>query len=125
MGRGGPHRPSKHVLRSCAIIVENGRVLLQREKAQPFWALPGGRMEAGGFWPGRSSRRSRRSLASFPQSLPLPRSARNRFRVAETIVQEIGFYFTAQIGDALDRPGEFAGLEDHLIFDGSTSRSWP
>jgi hypothetical protein len=55
-------------------------------------------------------------LASFPQSLPLPRSARNRFRVAETIVQEIGFYFTAQIGDALDRPGEFAGLEDHLIF---------
>src|SRR5215207_1655271 len=56
MGRGGTQGPLSHVLRSCAIIVENGRVLLQRDKAQPFWALPGERMEAGEFSAGTLTR---------------------------------------------------------------------
>ncbi len=102
--------------RAGAIVLRAGHVLLQREAADAFWALPGGGVE-----PGEPSGHA--VLREIAEEIGTPAELgrliwiiENHFDHGGRRVHEIGFYYCVALPAAACplRPGEFAGTEGHL-----------
>jgi 8-oxo-dGTP pyrophosphatase MutT (NUDIX family) len=86
-------------VRAAAVIVERGRVLLQRADHEPFWTLPGGRSDAG-----ESARETvaRELLEETGTTVTVDRLlwvVENFFRFQGKPFHEIGWYFAARFDD--------------------------
>ena len=102
--------------RACAIIRQEGRILLNRFGGDSFWALPGGAVEPGEFSPDALVREMREELGAKIEVGRLVWMVENLFEYRGTAYTEYGFYYEAdwhpeRIGDA-----EFAGEEPGQFF---------
>lgn len=101
-------------VRAAAIIVRDGALLLHRAQGDDFWALPGGRVEAGEAAVSAVVREVHEELGVAVAAGPLRFIVENFFAHAGEPFHEIGFYFTAHLGadgEVLRGPGPFAGVE--------------
>jgi 8-oxo-dGTP pyrophosphatase MutT (NUDIX family) len=85
------------VLRAAAIIVREGAVLLQRRRGDPFWALPGGRIELGEAATDALKREMQEEIALDGKVERLPWTIENFFDHADAHHHELGLYFDVRL----------------------------
>lgn len=109
--RAGSHR---FQLRAAGVIVHGGAVLLHRAPCDGFWALPGGRVEAGEEAAQAVVREMREELCLGVEVLQLAWVVENFFDHQDVPYHEIGMYFRAVLNEGcplLSNPGPFFGRE--------------
>ncbi len=87
----------KYNLRAAAVLVHDGAVLLHRLEGDPYWALPGGRVELGESGAETVVREMQEELGETVQCGPLLWIAENFFTETALEFHEIGLYFAAQL----------------------------
>lgn len=108
-------------VRVAAIVMQGSRVLLHRAPADPFWALPGGRLEYGEDAATAVIREIGEELGVSATIHGLRFVVENFFVYRDTSHHELGLYFDVGIdpGAAMvAERGDFAGIEasESLIF---------
>lgn len=110
-------------VRAAAVIVDGARLLLHRRREDAFWALPGGRVEAGETGPKALQRELLEELDEAVESGELLWVVENFFRGTGDAAprQELGLCFRVALPAAsrlAARTGPFAGMEEHarLVF---------
>jgi ADP-ribose pyrophosphatase YjhB (NUDIX family) len=101
-------------LRAACIAVHRGAVLLHRAQGDAFWALPGGRVEAGEEAAHAVVREMQEELAAKVQVLQLSWMVENFFEYRGQCHHEIGMYFLAELdagSPLLASVGPFWGSE--------------
>lgn len=104
-------------LRAAAVIVRDRRILLGRSVGDPFWALPGGRIDSGELSRRALVRELREELGAARLRVGrLLFVVENRFAFGRRRFQEIGFVYDVDLatGPAYAEEGEFAGAEPDL-----------
>lgn len=94
---------SRFQFRAGALIWSNGQVLVHRAASDPFWALPGGRVELHEPSPAALAREIEEEIGCPATIGPLRFVVENFFELNGRKVHEIGFYFDA----VLSRPLPF------------------
>lgn len=101
-------------LRAAAVVLHQGRVLLHRADDEPFWSMPGGRVEAGEPAPDAAVREMQEELG---EAVTLQRhlwTIENFFEWRGKRVHEIGLYFQCAPRPGsmlLAQPGPYRGQE--------------
>ena len=88
--------------RVAAIVVDDGYLLLHRPQGDSFWALPGGRVEAGETGVDTITRAFREELGLAVAVTTLASTGENFFGHEGEPHHEVGLYFNASL--ALDCP---------------------
>ena len=101
--------------RVCAVICEDGRVLLHRRERDAFWALPGGRIEPGEFSERALAREINEELGREANPVRLLWIVENFFTYDEVPFHEIGLYYLTRVS-GIPHDAEFRGAETDLIF---------
>lgn len=107
----GAHR---FQLRAAAIVLRDNAVLLHRADGDPFWALPGGRVDAGDCAAEAVVRELREELGTAVRPQRLVWVVENFFRHGGEARHEVGLYFLAEAlpgSPLLDAPGPYEGRE--------------
>lgn len=89
--------PFRFQLRAAAVVIDEGSVLLHRLEGDGFWALPGGRVEAGEDARSTVLREMREELAESVECGPLLYVVENFFSHAGRPNHEIGMYFAVRM----------------------------
>ena len=101
-------------LRAAAVVVRGGAVLLHRAEGDAFWALPGGRVEAGEVAADAVAREMKEELSVEVKPTRLVWVVENFFQHQGEAHHEVGLYFLAEPpkGSVLfDEPGPYVGVE--------------
>jgi len=107
---------SRFQFRAGALIRSNGHILIHRAVGDPFWALPGGRVEFHEAGAETLAREIEEEIGCQATIGPLRFIIENFFEFAGRGVHELGFYYEAE----LFRPLPFHETEIvHRIKDGS------
>jgi 8-oxo-dGTP pyrophosphatase MutT (NUDIX family) len=102
-------------LRAGALIRSNGHILIHRGVGDPFWVLPGGRVEFHETGAETLAREIEEEIGCPATIGPLRFIIENFFEFAGRRVHEVGFYYEA----ALSRPLPFHETEIvHRVEDG-------
>jgi len=104
-------------LRAAAVILRERRILLSRSVSDPFWALPGGRIDSGELSRRALVRELREELGAARLGIGrLMFVVENRFAFGRRRFQEIGFVFEVDLatGPGFAEEGEFASAEPDL-----------
>ena len=95
-------------MRAAALIEREGALLVQRNVAEHFWSLPGGRVEMGESGSETLAREMREELGVEASVGPLHLIIENFFRFDGTDVHELGLYYRSTLNAAfpfqLDAP---------------------
>ncbi len=113
------HRAKSANPRSCAILLRDGHILLQRGVADDFWALPGGRLDPGEMSDEALVREIDEELGvAGVRVRRLVWVVENRFPYRGSNYHEVGFYYVVDMPPAACplREGEFKGREAHILF---------
>jgi len=115
----GSHR---FQLRAAAIFRRGDAVLLHRAERDPFWALPGGRVEPGEAAADTLVREMREELGIDVACGELAFVAENFFELGGRPNHEVGLYFEATLpagSPVAEAAGPVIGREGHmpLIFE--------
>lgn len=105
-------------LRAAAVMRHEGFVLLHRRTNDAFWALPGGRIEAGEDARSALVREIHEELSETVDCGELLHVVENFFSHAGRPHHEIGFYFRAQFNAAsplLDKTKRHCGVEGQKL----------
>lgn len=94
---------SRFQFRAGALIWCNGHLLIHRAASDPFWALPGGRVEFHEAGAQTLAREIEEEIGSGATIGPLRFIIENFFELAGRKAHEIGFYYQAE----LTRPPPF------------------
>lgn len=92
--------------RSVAIMIDNENILLHKSGNNPYWSLPGGRVE---FNESANDAAIREVMEELNVEISVKRLLwviENFFSYKETAVHELGFYFLTNVPDELKRRGE-------------------
>ncbi len=103
--------------RAAALIRAEGHVLIHRSVADPFWALPGGRVEFHEASAETLSREIEEELGSASVVGPLRLLIENFYEFGDRKAHELGFYYDVD----LHAPPPF--VQDEIVHrsrDGST-----
>lgn len=103
--------------RAAAVIVHDGSVLLHRIEGDPFWSLPGGRVEPGESAAEAVVRELQEELAVQVNVERLLWVVENFFTHGHKRQHELGLYFLAKpaAGSALlSSRGPYVGHEGHV-----------
>lgn len=84
-------------LRAAAIVLNDDYVLLHRAKCDPFWALPGGRVEIGECASKTIVREMQEELSEKVTCGPLTHVIENFFVYAGEKHHELGMYFIVSL----------------------------
>lgn len=111
----------KFQLRAAAIVIEDAFVLLHRIETDGFWALPGGRVEAGESSSGAVCREMQEELGETVVCEDLLYTVENFFEYGGRSNHEIGLYYRIRLDPASplhDKTRSHAGCEEgaHLEF---------
>lgn len=98
--------------RAAAIVLDGGKLLLHRLQGDPFWALPGGRVEAGESAAETVSREFQEELGLAVDCGQLACTGENFFEYASEAHHEIGLYFHVAL------PADAAVNDKHRIHHG-------
>ncbi|AYM96569.1 NUDIX domain-containing protein [Acidovorax sp. 1608163] len=101
-------------LRAACVAVHDGAVLLHRAQGDTFWALPGGRVEAGEEAAHAVVREMQEELCAEVKVLRLVWVVENFFEHQGKCHHEVGMYFLAELGEdspLLADAGPFLGSE--------------
>ncbi|MES2992004.1 MAG: NUDIX domain-containing protein [Pseudomonadota bacterium] len=101
-------------VRAAAVFIEGDFVLLHRLDGDDFWALPGGRVEAGEDGASTIVREMAEELGDAVTCGPLLYTVENFFEIAGKAHHEIGLYYRAQLphdSRVRDTSVEHAGVE--------------
>ncbi len=93
--------------RVAGLALRDGKVLVHREVGEPFWTLPGGRVEMGETTSAALIREIREELTADAQVERLLWVVENFFRFDEKNNHEIGVYYLIQLPAPL--PGSLDG----------------
>ena len=86
--------------RAAGIALREGYVLVQRDRRDDFWALPGGRVEKGEAGAAALAREVEEELGIAGTVGPLRFVMENFFAYNGTRFHEIGFYYALDLPDA-------------------------
>jgi len=95
-------------IRACGLLIRDGRVLLQREMTDTFWALPGGKAEPGETPEAALRREFREELGWDVAVGPLLWRLENAFTHRGVEVRQDEHYFAVHCESKLERPKEDA-----------------
>jgi len=110
--------PSRFQLRAGAIIRSNAHILIHRATHDPFWALPGGRVEFHESSSQTLAREIQEEIGCSASVGPLRFIIENFFELAGRKYHEVGLYYEAE----LTEPFPFHETEIvHRSQDGSAS----
>ncbi|HET6827482.1 MAG TPA: NUDIX domain-containing protein [Ramlibacter sp.] len=101
-------------LRAAAVVHDRGRVLLHRADWEPFWSLPGGRVEAGEAGPDAVVRELQEELGETVEVEHHLWTIENFFEWQGRRIHEIGLYFRCRPhagSRLLTQPGPYKGVE--------------
>jgi len=104
-------------VRAAAIVLHEGHLLVHRAPGDPYWALPGGRVEVGEAASATVVREMKEELGEDVACGALLHIAENFFDLSGQRNHEIGFYFLvslAQGSQLLDTSRIYRGIESHL-----------
>lgn len=107
-------------LRAAAVVIDQGRVLLHRLEADSFWALPGGRVEAGEAAREAVIRECSEELGELVSCGELVWLVENFFNDAGGKHHEIGLYFLTELPASsrlLASKGPFFGSEGGAVLE--------
>jgi 8-oxo-dGTP pyrophosphatase MutT (NUDIX family) len=93
--------PSRFQLRAGAIIRSNGHILIHRATHDPFWALPGGRVEFHESSSETLAREIQEELGRSATIGPLRFIIENFFELGGRNFHEVGFCYEADLAEAL------------------------
>lgn len=85
-------------LRAVGVVTDGCRVLLHRRLVDPFWALPGGRVEPGEFSAEALARELHEELGVQATVSRLLWVVENHFTHNGAHLHEVGLYFEATLG---------------------------
>jgi 8-oxo-dGTP pyrophosphatase MutT (NUDIX family) len=107
--------------RAAAVLRSKSMILLQRKREDPFWALPGGKIEPGEISRITIFRELEEELNWTPNNIRLICVAENSFTHQEILYQQVGFYYEADassLAELLPYPSgvEFGVVENDLVF---------
>ena len=88
---------SRFQLRAGALIWSNGHILIHRAVSDPFWALPGGRVEFHESSAGALAREIEEEIGCTATIGPLRFVIENFFELGGRKAHEIGFYHEAEL----------------------------
>lgn len=108
-------------VRAAAVFAHDNHILLHRLEQDPFWALPGGRVEPGEDARSTVIREMREELGETIDCSELLYTVENFFDDGQRPNHEIGLYFLAHFRPGsllLDKSRIHQGIEEgeHLIF---------
>ncbi|MDJ1632211.1 NUDIX domain-containing protein [Agrobacterium rhizogenes] len=107
---------SRFQFRAGALIHSNGHILIHRAVTDPFWVLPGGRVEFHEAGAETLAREIEEEIGSSAVIGPLRFVVENFFELAGRKVHEVGFYYEAELA----RPLPFHESDIvHRVRDGS------
>ncbi|WP_376741637.1 NUDIX hydrolase [Ensifer sesbaniae] len=89
--------PSRFQFRAAALIWAEGHILIHRSVSDPFWALPGGRVEFHEASAETLSREVEEELGSTSVVGPLRLLIENFFELGGKKAHELGFYYDVQL----------------------------
>ena len=92
---------SRFQFRVGALIWSHGHVLIHRNVKDPFWALPGGRVELQESGAETLVREIEEEIGCSATVGPLRLLIENFFELEGRKCQEIGFYYDAELGSPL------------------------
>jgi 8-oxo-dGTP pyrophosphatase MutT (NUDIX family) len=109
-------------LRAAAIIVDQGRVLLHRQRGDDFWSFPGGRVEVSESGSFAVQREMQEEIGERISCGELLWVVENFFTYRGRAHHEIGLYFRAELASEsriLNFQGPYEGIERdrRLSFD--------
>lgn len=87
--------------RAGALIWSHGHILIQRNVTDPFWALPGGRVEFHESGAETLAREIEEEIGCAATIGPLRLVIENFFELGGRKCQEIGFYYDAELSEPL------------------------
>ncbi|HWT60655.1 MAG TPA: NUDIX domain-containing protein [Rhizobium sp.] len=92
---------SRFQLRAGALIRANGHILIHRVVGDSFWVLPGGRVEFHEAGAETLAREIEEEIGCTATVGPLRFVIENFFELAGRRVHEVGFYYEAELSNAL------------------------
>lgn len=101
-------------LRAAAVVIHDGAVLLHRAEADDFWALPGGRVEAGEDAASAVAREMAEEVSETVECQELLLVVENFFSHQGRRHHEVGLYFKAELpfgSRLLDKTRSHSGTE--------------
>ena len=104
-------------LRAAAVVLHEGAVLLHRIEGDPFWSVPGGRVEPGETAAAAVVRELQEELAETVHCGRMLWVVENFFNYRGQAHHEVGLYFLAKLSESsplLSGPGPFMGSEGAL-----------
>jgi ADP-ribose pyrophosphatase YjhB (NUDIX family) len=104
-------------LRAAAVVLHEGAVLLHRIEGDPFWSVPGGRVEPGETAAAAVVRELQEELAETVRCERMLWVVENFFSYRGREHHEVGLYFLAELSPGsrlLAGPGPFMGSEGEL-----------
>lgn len=107
----------RYNLRAAAIILNGDDILLHKIEGDPFWSVPGGRVDAGEFAAATIVREMQEELAETVTCGRLLWTVENFFTYRETQHHELGLYFLTQLSEGsrlLTQAGPYLGIEGDL-----------
>jgi ADP-ribose pyrophosphatase len=109
--------PGRFNLRAAAIVPREGHVLIHRSTVDPFWTLPGGRVEWGESTCATVEREIEEELGVTATVGGLAAVVENFFTYAGQRCHELAYYFTVHLPDEF--PFQTDGSICHRCRDGS------
>jgi 8-oxo-dGTP pyrophosphatase MutT (NUDIX family) len=88
---------SRFQFRAVALVWNNDRILVHRAATDPFWALPGGRVELHEAAAEALSREILEELGSRSSVGPLRLVIENFFELNGRVAHELGFYYDVEL----------------------------
>lgn len=88
---------SRFQLRAAALIRANGHILVHRAIMEPFWSLPGGRVEAQETGAETLEREILEETGCGTRIGPLRLVIENFFTLGGRQMHEVGFYYDAEL----------------------------
>lgn len=103
-------------IRVAAVIIKNGKILLEKDEQHGFYGFIGGRVMFGETAEHAIERELTEELGEKPRIIRPLYVAQNLFAMDSCRYHEIGFYFLAEVSQSLYDRGTFKNLDGKNIF---------